>query len=740
MYKYLATAFCTVSLIGCGGGNSGTETVQQTQPSLDPVVNTLTGAVTPTLPATLLPATIEAEDFINQSGIRVGQTTDSGGSDYIGWITNSDYTDYSIDVPATGIYTLTARVAARDTTGSVSFSANGEAVGSLTVTPTGDWDSWKSISTTLALSSGIQTLQAVYSGTGNALMNINWFRLESADTLTTANELDNSRWVAYSNFNTADTYMAIDGNDTTRWTTQEVQSNDQYFTIEFNNAETFDRISLDSSGSSGDYPRSYLVQVSDNGSDWIEVAAGTGTTNGKTIIDFDTQTATQLRVSQLGQASASWWSIHELKIYANSSDTPVTQLPQADWNIDNLPDLYTAVQNSNQHIIVKPGLYSISSLPERHFIVSGNNNEIDLTDVTIDFPVDQTSEPHFLFTGSDNIFRNGTLENTYPGGQQTVIDYVSYNQDRDGLANGAGVHMKIEGDGNSIFGTKMIIKGSFPYGYGSYFGIGSNNVFGLSKRGGIDITPGKNTTIDGIEMDHQAYGHGIFFGEGSDNLVIRNVRITGAVRPTNEMLAEGFGSLPYLSGYLDEEGIAIPPDEVESLAEDGIRAYGGSGSVTVENSVVSNMRGGIRLYLAGSAEVSNTTSLDNGLSNFNMPRGSTATDNIANFTYGPVNDFRLGRSDQKFDITILPSPNAVGAHNIADVQGNNHELVFRRADGPEDTTEDRVISVTGNDSFIRNETEYGIVLESGTTGNTVVSAGPVMDLGTNDVTRIDLDL
>ena len=186
----------------------------------------------------------------------------------------------------------------------------------------------------------------------------------------------------------------------------------------------------------------------------------------------------RLRVSQLGQASASWWSIHELKIYANSSDTPVTQLPQTDWNIDNLPDLYTAVQNSNQHIIVKPGLYSITSLPERHFIVSGNNNEIDLTDVTIDFPVDQTSEPHFLFTGSDNILRNGTLENTYPVGQQTVIDYVSYNQDRDGLANGAGVHMKIEGDGNSIFGTKMIIKGSFPYGYGSYFGIGSNNVFG----------------------------------------------------------------------------------------------------------------------------------------------------------------------------------------------------------------------------------------------------------------------
>ena len=146
MYKYLATAFYTVCLVGCGSGNSGTDTDQQS--TLDPVVTTPTGPVSPTLPATTLPATIEAEDFISQNGIRIGQTTDSGGSDYIGWFTNSDYTDYSIDVPATGSYTLTARVAARDTTGNISFSANGEVVGNLTVTPTGDWDSWNSISTT----------------------------------------------------------------------------------------------------------------------------------------------------------------------------------------------------------------------------------------------------------------------------------------------------------------------------------------------------------------------------------------------------------------------------------------------------------------------------------------------------------------------------------------------------------------------------------------------------------------
>jgi hypothetical protein len=106
-----------------------------------------------------------------------------------------------------------------------------------------------------------------------------------------------------------------------------------------------------------------------------------------------------------------------------------------------------------------------------------------------------------------------------------------------------------------------------------------------------------------------------------------------------------------------------------------------------------------------------------------------------------LSDFRLSRSSQNLELTIIASPDAVGDHNIIDIQGNSHTIVFHREDGAElDTDEERVIMVYGNNSTITNETEYAIVLDEGTSGNTVISAGEVTDYGSNDVTIVDLEL
>jgi len=114
-----------------------------------------------------------------------------------------------------------------------------------------------------------------------------------------------------------------------------------------------------------------------------------------------------------------------------------------------------------------------------------------------------------------------------------------------------------------------------------------------------------------------------------------------------------------------------------------------------------------------------------------MPDGGKITGSVGNFAYGPLSDFRLSRSRQDIELTILPSPHAVGPHNVADIQGDDHDIVFHRSDGPIDTDR-RPIVVTGDDSTIRNETEYPVILESSASGNTVVSVGPVTDLGANN--------
>ena len=136
---------------------------------------------------------------------------------------------------------------------------------------------------------------------------------------------------------------------------------------------------------------------------------------------------------------------------------------------------------------------------DRRSVVNGDNNVIDLTGVHIDIPVNETSEEHFLFLGSGNTLRNGTIENTYPNGEVEITDFVSYNEDRDNLAVGNDVHIRLTGSDNSVIGTRLIVRGSFPFGYGSYFGIGRNQVFRLVKRGGIQIG-GRNALIDGVEV------------------------------------------------------------------------------------------------------------------------------------------------------------------------------------------------------------------------------------------------
>ena len=83
---------------------------------------------------------------------------------------------------------------------------------------------------------------------------------------------------------------------------------------------------------------------------------------------------------------------------------------------------------------------------------------------------------------------------------------------------------------------------------------------------------------------------------------------------------------------------------------------------------------------------------------------------------------------------------AIGGHNIANVLGNNHTIVFHRSPGIKDTAETRAIVVSGNNSTIRNETEYRMILESTASGNTIVSCGPVTDNGSgNNVESLDFD-
>lgn len=83
-------------------------------------------------------------------------------------------------------------------------------------------------------------------------------------------------------------------------------------TVDLGALRTFTEVSLDVGASTGDYLRSYLVQVSDDGDSWHSVARGPGRT-GEMIIALPTTTARYVKISSAGQ-SGSWWSIAELNL------------------------------------------------------------------------------------------------------------------------------------------------------------------------------------------------------------------------------------------------------------------------------------------------------------------------------------------------------------------------------------------------------------------------------------------
>jgi O-glycosyl hydrolase len=131
-----------------------------------------------------------------------------------------------------------------------------------------------------------------------------------------ATELDRAGWTvtAAGVTPTEDDPLAhlTDGDPTTRWTSGEGQAEDMSLTVDLGRAQTFTEISLDVGENIGDYLRSSVVQVSDDGAGWRSVARGPGRT-GEMIIALPETTARHVRISS-GTSSGSWWSLAELSL------------------------------------------------------------------------------------------------------------------------------------------------------------------------------------------------------------------------------------------------------------------------------------------------------------------------------------------------------------------------------------------------------------------------------------------
>ena len=130
-------------------------------------------------PVCIIPGKIEAEDFSNMTGITTQKTSDTNGGLNITTIDATDWMDYSVNVEQAGSYIIEFRVASSVATGKFELRKAALVLSSNTVKATGGLQKWSTISDTIKLSAGKQTLR-IHAVAGS--WNINWINLTYYNT------------------------------------------------------------------------------------------------------------------------------------------------------------------------------------------------------------------------------------------------------------------------------------------------------------------------------------------------------------------------------------------------------------------------------------------------------------------------------------------------------------------------------------------------------------------------------
>ena len=128
------------------------------------------------------------------------------------------------------------------------------------------------------------------------------------------------QWKLNASHNAASVAKAVDGVMETRYDTRTPQVPGMWVEVELPQLTEVSGIRLEHGSSGGDYPRGYLVQSSEDGSNWKDVSAGEGKA-GVMEIRFDSRKLKAIRVTQPGSAKGSYWSIHELELLRPEAKT-----------------------------------------------------------------------------------------------------------------------------------------------------------------------------------------------------------------------------------------------------------------------------------------------------------------------------------------------------------------------------------------------------------------------------------
>lgn len=116
-----------------------------------------------------IPGLVEAEDYTDQSGIKTEPSSEGGLN--VGGIATGEWIDYRVIVAEPGEYQVDFRVAAKNNDISFDLPRGDTVLASISSPATGDFQVWKTVSDTISLQAGEQTLRVLATG---SKWNIDW--------------------------------------------------------------------------------------------------------------------------------------------------------------------------------------------------------------------------------------------------------------------------------------------------------------------------------------------------------------------------------------------------------------------------------------------------------------------------------------------------------------------------------------------------------------------------------------
>ncbi len=247
-------------------------------------------------------------------GVDIESTTDTGGGYDVGWTKAGEWIDYTVNVPASGAYDITFRVAAASSNGKFHAEIGGVNVtGSLTVPNTGGWQNWQPLTVHgIQMSADQRTLKLVMESNGSSgyVGNFNWIGFAPKSQAETNLAL-NRPAVSSSNENASlGAGNVADGNASTRWSS--AWSDPQWVYVDLGSTHSIDRVVLNWESA---YAKAFQIQVSNDAQAWNPIYSTSSGTGGVQNLTGLSGTGRYVRMYGTQRATIWGYSLFEMEVY-----------------------------------------------------------------------------------------------------------------------------------------------------------------------------------------------------------------------------------------------------------------------------------------------------------------------------------------------------------------------------------------------------------------------------------------